>query len=124
MKKIFFFALPLFVFTVTLVLTLAFFQTSLATKPSITITTNSDASTSATKVNQLSKKTVGQIRELYPDRLGLQLADGKIYFFTFSDDFQVKDNQDLKIDQKAKVIYQGDLTDEKIVTTGVEVLTN
>lgn len=124
MKKISFFALSLFVFTVTLVLTLAFFQTSPATKPTAIMTTNFDASISAAKVDQLSKKTVGQIRELYPDRLGLQLADGKIYFFTFSTDFQVKNNQDLKINQKVKVIYQGDLTDEKIVASGVEILTN
>ncbi len=123
MKKITIFALSLFIFTVTLILTLAFFNGAAIQKKSVVIETNT-ASSSAVQVDNSTKKTVGLLRELYPDRLGLQLADGQTYFFTFSDDFQVNDNQDLKIDQKIKLVYQGDLTDEKIIASAAEVLAN
>lgn len=121
MKKIIIFAFSLFIFTITLVLTLAFLSSFF--KQNLVITTqNFDASVSAVAIDNSTKKTVGLVRELYPDRLGLQLADGNTYFFIFASDFQVNDNQDLKIGQKIKVVYQGDLTDEKIIATAAEVL--
>lgn len=123
MKKIIIFAFSLFIFTITLVLTLAFFSSFFKQNPVIT-TQNFDASASAVAIDNSTKKTVGLVRELYPDRLGLQLADGNTYFFIFASDFQVNDNQDLKIGQKIKVVYQGDLTDEKIIATAAEILSN
>lgn len=123
MKKITIFVFSLFIFTVTLILTLAFFNAATTQKKSVVMETNT-ASSSAVQVDNSTKKTVGLLRELYPDRLGLQLADGQTYFFTLSNDFQVNDNQDLKIGQKIKLVYQGDLTDEKIIVSAVEILVN
>ncbi len=67
----------------------------------------------------VSKKTVGIVAEIAGHRLGLQLADANTYYFTLADTI---DTEAIKVNQKIKLTYQGDLADQNLIASDFQIL--